>query len=172
MCANLSRFGHKISEGESPLWFKSLFAKIMFSFVEKTIMADSLSKEKRSKVMASIRSKNTKPEITIRKLLWNEGIRYRIHSKSVFGTPDISIKKQKLAVFIDGCFWHGCKKCYKEPKSNVDFWRAKLKRNKERRREVKKVLRNDEWNVLEFWEHEINNNPKKILEDILLSNKP
>src|SRR3989338_10512229 len=83
-------------------------------------VADNLSKEKRSKVMASIKGKNTKPELVIRKMLWRKGIRYRTHDKSVFGIPDISIKNKRVAVFIDGCFWHGCNKCYKEPTTNVE----------------------------------------------------
>lgn len=117
--------------------------------------------------MASIKGKNTKPELTIRKMLWAKGMRYRIHNRAVFGTPDISIKKKKLAIFIDGCFWHGCSKCYKEPKTNVEYWKNKISRNKKRRMTVKTNLKNDGWDVFEFWEHEINNNPKRILSKIL-----
>lgn len=132
-------------------------------------MTDNISKEKRSKVMASIRGKNTKPELRIRKLLWSEGIRYRIHDKSIFGTPDISIRKKRLAVFIDGCFWHGCRKCYKEPKSNVLYWQTKITNNKNRRKKVKSILRKDEWTILEFWEHEINHRPEQIVSEIIHS---
>jgi len=92
--------------------------------------------------------------------------RYRIHSKTVFGTPDISIKKKKLAVFVDGCFWHGCKKCYKEPKTNTSFWRKKLEYNKQRRLKVRQELKEKGWNMLEFWEHQVSKDPKKILEKI------
>jgi len=132
-------------------------------------MADNLSREKRSKVMASIRGKNTKPEVTIRKLLWKEGVRYRIHDKNIFGTPDISIKKKMLVVFIDGCFWHGCSRCYKEPKTNPDFWRTKILNNKKRRRKVRTHLKKEGWNVLEFWEHEIISDPVSVSKKIKIN---
>jgi len=130
-------------------------------------MTDNLSKEKRSKVMASIKAKNTKPELIVRKFLWGEGIRYRIHDRSIFGTPDISIKKKKIAIFVDGCFWHGCKKCYKEPRTNVEFWRNKIARNKQRRNNVKKYLKKEDWHILEVWEHMIILNPEKITQKII-----
>jgi DNA mismatch endonuclease, patch repair protein len=123
---------------------------------------DNLSKSTRSKVMASIRGKNTSPELAVRRLLWAEGRHYRVHDRTVPGIPDISSSGAKVAVFIDGCFWHGCKRCYKEPTSNVSFWREKLKRNKERRREVKRELRSKGWNVLEFWEHEVLRDPSAV----------
>ena len=121
--------------------------------------------------MSSIRGKNTKPEIAIRKLLWSKGIRYRIHNRSIFGTPDIAIKKNKLAIFVDGCFWHGCRKCYREPKTNVEYWRNKILNNKKRRKNVKSALKSEGWNILEFWEHEIKSNPEKISTKIFLSLK-
>ncbi len=124
-------------------------------------MADNLTKEQRSKVMSSIKDKNTKPEIIVRKILYRQKFRYRIHDKTIFGKPDISNKSKKIAIFIDGCFWHGCTKCYREPTSNVDFWRNKIKNNKNRRIKVKKELRKEKWNILELWEHEINQNPEK-----------
>jgi len=131
-------------------------------------MADNLSREKRSKVMASIRGKNTKPEVTIRKILWKKGMRYRIHNKSVFGTPDISIKKKRIAIFVDGCFWHGCNRCYKEPKTNVEFWRNKIIQNKKRRIKVRRHLKKEGWRILEFWEHEINSDPVLVSKKIKL----
>ena len=130
-------------------------------------MSDNLSKENRSKVMASIKGKNTKPEVAIRKLLWKQGIRYRIHNKNIFGIPDISIKDKMIAVFIDGCFWHGCGRCYKEPRTNSKFWRTKISDNKKRRKKVRKYLKNEGWNVLEFWEHEVNSNSEKIISRII-----
>lgn len=132
-----------------------------------SLVLDNLSKEKRSKVMASIRGKNTRPEIMIRKMLWQKGLRYRIHDRSIIGTPDISSKKEKLAIFIDGCFWHGCKRCYKEPKSNVGFWRKKILNNRKRRNSVRTQLRGEGWNVQEFWEHQVNSNPQSIINSIL-----
>jgi DNA mismatch endonuclease (patch repair protein) len=112
--------------------------------------------------MASIRGRDTVPEMIVRRLLWAQGIRYRIHDKRVPGRPDISNNSRKVAVFIDGCFWHGCRKCYKEPTSNIEFWRRKLDKNIQRRRVVKHKLRTDSWTVLEFWEHEVLSSPSSV----------
>ena len=131
-------------------------------------MSDRISKDLRSKVMSSIRSKNTKPERTIRKQLWAKGKRYRIHDKSIIGKPDLTNKSKKTAVFIDGCFWHGCNECYREPKSNVLFWRNKLHSNKERRTIVRQNLISKGWIVLEFWEHEVISSPEKVISHICL----
>lgn len=112
--------------------------------------------------MSSIKSKNTLPELTVRKILWSMGKRYRIHDKTIFGKPDISNKGQRLVVFIDGCFWHGCRKCTSLPKTNSSFWKEKIKNNKRRRKEVVRVLTKDEWKILSFWEHEIKNDPNSV----------
>jgi len=116
--------------------------------------------------MSSIRCKDTKPELTIRKILWSHGIRYRIHDSDIIGKPDISFKKRKLAIFIDGCFWHACKKCYNEPKTNILFWRKKILGNKLRRKSVRKKLRMDGWKILQFWEHDIKIDSNKIVKEI------
>ena len=129
-------------------------------------MPDKFSKETRSKIMSSIRGKNTKPELAVRKILWTSGKRYRVHDKSVFGTPDISNKSKKVAVFIDGCFWHGCSRCYKEPKSNTGYWRSKIARNKNRRKLVRSKLREQGFTMLQFWEHQVLSNPGKVVEGI------
>ena len=129
-------------------------------------MVDNLSREKRSKVMSSIRGKNTKPEIIVRRLLWSNGFRYRIHNKKVSGTPDISNKSKKIAIFIDGCFWHGCSTCYKEPRTNAEYWRKKIARNKKRRVLVTKNLLADDWKILEFWEHQVIQEPKVVAKEI------
>lgn len=129
-------------------------------------MADNLSKDKRSRVMASIKGKNTRPELLVRKMLWTSGIRYRTHDGTIFGRPDISNKKRKVAVFIDGCFWHGCSQCYKEPTSNVEYWKEKICRNKDRRRKVMSELGAKNWHVLEFWEHEVLADPRSVARQI------
>ena len=116
--------------------------------------------------MSSIRGKNTRPEVSIRKLLWQRGKRYRIHDSSVFGTPDISNKSKNVAVFIDGCFWHGCKRCYKEPKSNTKFWRNKLSKNQKRRKLVISRLRKDGVTILQFWEHQVISDPQTVVKRI------
>ncbi|MGC1709656.1 MAG: very short patch repair endonuclease [Nitrosotalea sp.] len=125
-------------------------------------MADKFSRKIRSEIMSKIRSKNTKPEITIRKILWSKGKRYRVHDRSIFGTPDISSKSKKIVVFIDGCFWHGCKRCYTEPKTNVEFWRNKILQNKRRRELVSTRLKQDGFKTLTFWEHDVMTNPELI----------
>ncbi len=126
-------------------------------------MVDTVSKKTRSMIMSSIRSKNTRPEKKVRRLLWASGKRFRIHDVKVFGTPDISNKKRKIAIFVDGCFWHGCGKCYKQPKTNSEFWKNKIVRNKKRRHLVQAVLKKENYKVLEFWEHEIDQSPDKIV---------
>ncbi len=129
-------------------------------------MVYNLSRKKRSKVMASIKGKNTRPEMMIRKILWSRGKRYRLHDRSIAGVPDISSKKRKIAIFIDGCFWHGCNTCYKEPKTNVDYWRNKMLQNKKRRGIVIDKLRKDDWMVLQFWEHEILRDAKGVVKEM------
>ena len=103
---------------------------------------DIKSPEERSKNMAAIHSKNTKPEIYLRKLLFARGYRYGVNSKSVPGHPDIYMKKYNTAIFVHGCFWHrhrGCKYAY-VPKSNIEFWKKKFQDNIERDVEVKSEL--------------------------------
>lgn len=126
--------------------------------------------KKRSKIMGKIRGKNTKPELLIRKALWKKGIRYRVDSKKLPGKPDISIIKYKLAIFIDGEFWHG----YNWPerkgklKSNRGFWIPKIERNMQRDREVNHQLEEMGFTVFRFWTNEIKNNLDQCINDILV----
>ena len=117
-------------------------------------MADKFSKETRSRIMSCIRGKDTKPELAVRRILWKLGLRYRVHDRTVLGTPDISNKRRRLAVFVDGCFWHGCPVCYREPKTNKDFWRGKISRNWRRREGVRAGLEGQGFRVVEIWEHD------------------
>lgn len=115
---------------------------------------DIKSPEERSKNMAAIHSKNTKPEIYLRKLLFARGYRYGVNSKSVPGHPDIYMKKYNTAVFVHGCFWHrheGCKYAYM-PKSRVEFWLKKFKANVKRDELVRKELASKKIKVLIVWE--------------------
>ena len=118
-------------------------------------MADRVSAETRSRIMSRIRSKDTKPELAVRRILWRSGLRYRIHDRTVPGTPDISNKRRRFVVFVDGCFWHGCPECYREPKTNPAFWREKIRRNVRRREKVKTDLERQGFRVAEIWEHDI-----------------
>ena len=108
--------------------------------------------------MSRIKSKDTQIEGKLRKYLWHNGIRsYRIKNNT-FGKPDFIFKKHKIAVFIDGCFWHKCPEHYVEPKSNESFWLPKIDKNVQRDEKVNKKLKDEGWKVIRFWEHEINNN--------------
>lgn len=117
-------------------------------------MADIVSPEKRSQNMSAIRSKNTKPEMYLRKLLFAQGYRYRIADKSVPGHPDIFLRKYNTAIFVNGCFWHrhpGCKFAY-TPKSRVDFWQKKFDDNVRRDSVVKAELLEHGIKLLTVWE--------------------
>jgi len=120
------------------------------------------SPETRSRIMSAIRSVNTRPELAVRRAVWARGLRYRIHDRSVPGTPDLSNRSRRVAVFVDGCFWHACPRCYREPRSNVEFWRAKISRNRERRAKVRRMLRVDGWLVVQAWEHEVIRSPERV----------
>lgn len=116
---------------------------------------DIYDKEKRSEIMSKVKTKNTKPEILLRKHLYASGIRgYRVNYK-ILGTPDIVFTKYKLALFVDGCFWHGCPVCYKEPKTQKEFWYGKLNENINRDKRVNNKLKENGWQVLRLWEHEV-----------------
>lgn len=114
-------------------------------------------KESTSRVMSANKAKNTMPEVTLRKALFNSGLRgYRLHWKKVPGRPDIAYPSKKIAIFVNGCFWHRCPYCKPSfPKSNVDFWKNKFKKNKERDRRKKRELEKAGWKVLVFWECQI-----------------
>ena len=114
--------------------------------------------------MAAIKSKDTTPEIIFRKKLWGKNVRYRKHIK-VFGKPDIAIKKYKIAIFIDGDFWHGNNWRLRgllslddELKTYSDFWKLKIQKNIKRDEEVNMYLRSQGWSVLRFWQSEIESN--------------
>lgn len=117
-------------------------------------MADIVSPERRSKNMSAIRSKDTKPEIYLRKLLFAAGYRYRIAEKSVAGHPDVFLRKYNAAIFVHGCFWHrhsGCKYAY-SPKSRVEFWENKFTNNLKRDETVKLELSQQGIRQLIVWE--------------------
>lgn len=117
-------------------------------------MADNLSKEVRSYNMRQIKAKNTKPEILVRKFLFSKGYRYRIHDKKLPGKPDIVLPKYKIVILINGCFWHGHEGCgyYILPKTNTDWWVAKIEKNKLRDVENQTKLLNKGWNILTIFE--------------------
>lgn len=120
-------------------------------------MTDSLSKEKRSWNMSRIRSKDTRPEKIVRSLLHKMGYRFRLHVKSLPGTPDIVLPKFKTVIFVHGCFWHrhpGCPYAY-TPKSRVDFWLQKFEKNLNVHEKATNKLKDQGWRILVIWECEI-----------------
>lgn len=116
-------------------------------------MSDPLTPIQRHKCMSSIRGRDTKPEVKVRRWLWSAGYRYRLNVKSVPGKADIVLRRYHTAIFVNGCFWHGhgCEK-FHLPKSNVEFWRAKIERNKARDAENYRVLAEAGWHVIVIWE--------------------
>lgn len=119
-------------------------------------MTDALSKEERSRVMAKIKSRDTKPEKKVRSLLFSLGFRFRLCQKNLPGKPDIVLKKYRTVIFVHGCFWHGHENCKNAriPKSNVEFWKNKIERNKQRFAEVSRQLQEQGWKVVVIWECE------------------
>lgn len=122
--------------------------------------------EKRRKNMRAIKSKS-KLEEKVTKGLWNKGVRFRRNTKELFGKPDISIKKYKIVIFIDSCFWHQCPLHSNIPKNNREFWEKKLKRNAERDREVNNYYLENEWKLKRVWEHDINNNLYEVIDELI-----
>lgn len=115
--------------------------------------------QQRSKNMAAIKSTATKAEVALGKALWQEGFRYRKNNKTVFGKPDFTFKKYKLAVFVDSEFFHGKDfETKKKPATNAEFWEKKIGRNIERDKEVNEYLTSHGWTVLRFWSNEVKKN--------------
>lgn len=132
-------------------------------------MTDIHTKAQRSKNMAAIRGRyNKSTELALITLFRANKIRgWRRHSRRVFGTPDFVFPKNKVAIFVDGCFWHSCPKCRTYPKTNKKFWETKITTNQKRDKEVKKQLIRNGWKVLRFWEHEIKRNPNRVIKKIV-----
>ncbi len=131
---------------------------------------DKLSPQQRHANMAAIRGKNTKPELIVRKGLWKRGFRYRLNHKRLPGHPDLVLRKYRTCIFVNGCFWHGhhtqctihnsqciieSSECCKIPKTNREFWVAKIRRNKERDKEEQRRLAEMGWHCITVWECEL-----------------
>ena len=116
-------------------------------------MPDIVDSATRSRMMAGIRSANTRPELTIRKALHAAGFRYRLHPRDVPGKPDMAFARYRAAIFVNGCFWHGhdCP-LFRLPDTRRDFWSAKIARNRQRDAEVRQQLHRAGWRVLTVWE--------------------
>jgi DNA mismatch endonuclease, patch repair protein len=121
-----------------------------------------------TKAMKGNRAKNTLPEIRLRKELWKSGLRgYRLHPSSVLGRPDICFIARKIAIFVNGCFWHRCARCSLPlPKGNRKFWREKFRRNRVRDRRKARCLRQNGWHVLTVWECQIRSDASKVAQSL------
>lgn len=117
-------------------------------------MADVHSKAQRSYNMSRIRSTNTKPEMLVRKFLFAQGCRYKLHDATLPGKPDIVLPKYKTVIFVHGCFWHGHNNCkyYKVPQTRTDWWLNKINTNKVNDAKTVKALKKDGWKIITIWE--------------------
>ena len=118
----------------------------------------------RRRTMQAVRSKDTGPELYVRRLLHGQGYRYRIHRKDLPGCPDLVFARMRKAIFIDGCFWHGhtCSRGRRVPKLNRDYWQRKIARNRARDGKTRGELRRLGWSVLSIWECELRNESKTL----------
>lgn len=116
---------------------------------------DNVSKEKRSEIMRKVKNTDTRMEIALRSSLWRKGTYFRVKNKKYLGNPDIVIKKSKTVIFVDSCFWHGCKLHLRLPKSNTKYWTDKIKKNKDRDAAVGIYYKKNDWQIIRVWEHEI-----------------
>lgn len=136
-------------------------------------MTDVFSKAKRSEVMSLIRSTNTRPEIAFRKLisslLYPLGYRYRLHYWKLPGKPDVVFVRKKVAIFVDGSFWHGHRLRKGQTNLSREYWLPKIKRNMLRDKSVNRKLRKMGWKVVRVWEHDVRKRPEKILGAVMRS---
>lgn len=116
-------------------------------------MPDKFDKATRSRIMSSIKGSNTKMELAVKPVL--EALGFEYQPKDVFGSPDFAHKEQMVAVFLDGCFWHGCPEHYRQPETNASDWRKKIDANRKRDTGATKLLEGSGWRVIRVWEHDI-----------------
>lgn len=122
----------------------------------ENILEKKVKENVRSRIMASVHSSGTKPEMIVRRFLFSRGYRYRLNSPRLPGRPDLVLRKYRTCIFVNGCFWHGhdCKE-FRMPKTNTDFWIRKITRNKQRDKEVQKKLAQMGWHCVTVWECEL-----------------
>lgn len=122
--------------------------------VKREDMADVHTPETRSYNMSQVRSRNTKPELIVRKYLFSQGFRYRINVKRLPGTPDVVLTKYKTVIFINGCFWHGHDGCryFVIPQTRTEWWINKINQNKQRDLKNLNILKQSDWHVITIWE--------------------
>lgn len=128
---------------------------------------DTVSKNKRSEIMSKIKCKDSKIEISFRKIIWKAGFRYRKNSPKYLGKPDIVLPMYKTVIFIDSCFWHGCKRHFRLPSTRKKYWFSKIQRNIKRDKEVTKYYKKIGWKIFRVWEHDLFKKKEKIAEYII-----
>lgn len=133
-----------------------------------SVCMDTVSKQKRSEIMSRIKSRDSKIETLFRKELWKRGFRYSKNSSKYFGKPDIVLLKYKAVIFIDSCFWHGCKKHCRIPSIHKNYWTQKIARNGVRDKEVSKHYKKQGWKIFRIWEHEMTKSIAKIKNNLLM----
>lgn len=118
---------------------------------------DNIPRSERSEIMSRVRAKDTRPEMLVRRLVFAEGYRYRLHDRKLPGCPDLVFRNRAKVIFVHGCFWHRHANCAlaRMPKSRLAFWEPKLNANKERDTRNKKLLAKEGWKVLTIWECEL-----------------
>jgi DNA mismatch endonuclease, patch repair protein len=134
---------------------------------------DVFDRQTRSKIMAAVRRRDTKPELWVRSYIHAKGLRFRVHVRNLPGTPDIVLTKHRIAIFVHGCFWHNHQECSKSalPKTRTKFWRKKIEGNVVRDRKVLRLLKRNGWRVRIIWECKLNDfYMKKLVKDILSDN--
>lgn len=129
---------------------------------------DRVDSETRSRVMTTVKARgNRSTELVLRLLLVRAGLRgWRVQPRYPVGRCDFVFEQAALAIFVDGCQWHGCPRCYRPPKSNRTYWSRKLKRNRVRDAEVNRLLRREGWQVIRIWEHQLREHPGSVLRKI------
>jgi len=136
-------------------------------------MADIFSKRKRSEVMSKVRSSGNKAtELALMKMFRQHHITGWRRHQDVFGRPDFLFRRNRLALFVDGCFWHGCPNCCRRPRSNKKFWDEKVVRNKARDRRVNRELRKLGWHVVRIWEHHLAKRGRACVRKIQAATNP
>lgn len=141
----------------------------MFAETKKTM--DNVSPARRSEIMGRVRSRDTVPEMRVRKLVHSMGYRYRLHAKDILGKPDLVFRSRRKVIFVHGCFWHrhpGCALA-RMPKSREDFWLQKLEANRQRDLKIERTLRETNWSVLIIWECELSDTDwlKNLIKEFL-----
>ncbi len=130
-------------------------------------MTDKVSREIRKKTMQAVKAKNTKLENLVFKKLWKNGIRFRKNVVDLAGKPDIAIKKYKIVIFIDSCFWHGCDIHLRLPETNKEYWINKIFKNKARDKNINEYYKNQNWGLLRVWEHKLRTDFENTILEII-----